>query len=192
MTSEHEQLTWAARLLGRLLVRELDGATLDELSAPEVAPLVESIGIPLPAASELDELAHQWLAAFLHPQGGSPPVHSLYRDGGYQGDPAAAVRRIGEAAGLEIAPGARNAPVDHIGCILLLWSETALDRPELADILVQEHLDWATHALSPTAGGAADSFYPCVARTTLAFIRQLLDRQESQSTADPASGGPST
>lgn len=175
MNSEREQLAQAARLFGRLLVRELDPATLDELRQTEVRDALAAVGVTVPEPEQLDQLAHEWLASLLHPAHASPPVHSLFRDGNYNGDPAVAVRRIAQAAGLEPALGARNAPVDHIGCILLLWGELATTRSELADLLAAEHLQWAERALLWLADSDSppSCFYRSVARATRELIGQL-------------------
>ena len=81
-------------------------------------------------------------------------MQSLWRNGQYDGDPAAGVRRIAEAANLELTERARGAAPDHLGCVLLLWAELHEARPEFARLLVEHHLPWAelvsaTHARRP-------------------------------------------
>lgn len=164
-------LTLAARLFGRLLVRELDAATLAELAVPHVAAALAALDVPLPAADELEQLAADYHARWLEPRTSPPPIHSLFRDGHYNGEPARAVRAIAAAAGLELAAGARGAEPDHLGCILLLWAELIGPRPELAAQLARDHFAWAERALQSAA--ADRGFYGAVARATTALIEQL-------------------
>lgn len=166
-------LAASARLFGRLLVRELDPATLRGLQQTEVREALGAVGVEVPDAADADELAHAWLACFLHPDDGPPPVQSLVRDGKYDGDPAAAVRALAKAAGLELAAGARNAPPDHIGCILLLWAELATTRPELVARITDQHLDWAVPVLHATASRRDLPFYPQLAAATIHLLRGL-------------------
>lgn len=178
----------AARLFGRLLVRELDAATLAELAAPEVAGALAALGVPLPGAADLDELAADYHALWLEPRRTSPPVHSLFRDGHYNGEPARAVRAIAAAAGLELAAGARGAEPDQLGCILLLWAELIGPHPELAARLADDHLAWAERALQTAA--ADRGFYGAVARAAIALIDQLraaaATATDSPSLSDPS------
>ncbi len=174
MTDEIVPLVASARLFGRLLVRELDVDTLGELARPGLRRALADVGVDVPGPERLDDLAHEWLACFLHPEHTAPPVHSLFRDGGYSGDAAVAVREIARAAGLELAPGARNAPPDHIGCVLLLWAELAGRRPDLAALLAEQHMSWAERALQPTASRGRDfPFYGPVAGAAVALLREL-------------------
>lgn len=166
-----EDLTAAARLFGRLLVRELDAATLQELQAPDIQQALASLGVTLPDASQLPELAHQYFGLFLHPEGALPPVQSLWRDGQYDGNHAVGVRKIAAAANLELATGARSAAPDHIGCILLLWAEVEGERPELANLLTSHHLAWAELALQHASND--EGFYGAVSRATIALVREL-------------------
>jgi TorA maturation chaperone TorD len=164
----------AARLLGRLLVRELDAATLDELAAPPVAAALAELGIAAPCSArrdELDELAHRWFTLFLQPAGAPPLVQSLWQEDRYEGEAAAGVRAIAAAAARELAPGARGAPPDHLGAILLLWGELADERPELAARLSRDHLAWAETALR--GPGRDLGFYGAVARAALALLPEL-------------------
>jgi TorA maturation chaperone TorD len=108
----------------------------------------------------------------LHPEGAMPPVMSLWRDGQYDGDPARSIRQIADAANRELAEGARSAPPDHLGCILLLWGELCESRRELADLLRTRHLAWAELALQ---GASKDTgFYGAVSRAAISLIRSLL------------------
>ncbi len=166
-----ETLTAAARLFGRLLVRELDAETLAELSAPDIRAALTATGIELPTAEQLPDLANRYFDLLLHPTGALPPVQSLWRDGQYEGNHAAGVRKIAESANLELANSARSAAPDHIGCILLLWAELDGERPELASLLTEHHVAWSDLALQHA--GQDDGFYGGVARATIALVREL-------------------
>ena len=71
-------LAGAARLFGDLLLVELDDARLEALGAPEPAALLGDLGVEVPEARgavAVDELAAEYHAAFLRPDGGgAPPV----------------------------------------------------------------------------------------------------------------------
>lgn len=165
------ELVPAARLLGRLLVRELDADTVRELQHPAVAAALGEVGIPRPEGADLEALALEYFERFLHPAAGLPPVQSLWHGGQYDGEPAVAVRAIAAAAARELAPGARGAAPDHLGCILLLWAELVEARPELALRLQRDHLAWAIRALGPVQ--AAGGFYGAVAAAAVALIGAL-------------------
>lgn len=169
--SAPDAMTAAARLFGRLLLRELDEATLAELRQDDVRAALADLGVEVPGDDELHELGGRYFELFLHPPGALPPVQSLWRDGQYGADPAAGVRRIADAASLQIAKGARGAAPDHLGCILLLWAEVRDDRPELAALLLEHHLAWAELALQHAA--ADDGFYGAVSRAAISFVREL-------------------
>lgn len=161
-----------ARLLGRLLLRELDEAALAELGVPEVRDALRGVGIELPEAGELEELAAQYFALFVQPQDSAPPVQSLWAEGAYEGESARSVRALAEAAGLEFdREAARSAPVDHLGSILWLWAEARTARPEVAARLEQQHFDWAAQPLARAAreGG----FYGAVCAATADFMGSL-------------------
>jgi len=170
-TEAEPDLTAATRLFGRLLVRELDAATLTELREPAIADALEAVGVALPSAGQLPELASIYFELFLHPPDSLPPVQSLWRDGRFDTEPAAAVRRIAAAAGRELAGGARGAAPDHLGCILLLMAELRSTHPELVADLVQHHLAWGEHALR--AAAARSDFYGAVTRATISLIHAL-------------------
>lgn len=161
----------AARLLGRLLVRELDAATLAELDEPTIASALAALGLSLPAEADLPRLAAEYFELLLRPARGLPPVQSLWREGQYDGPAAGAVRAIAAAAGRELAAGAQGAPPDHLGCILLLWAELCDERPELAARLAQDHLAWGERALQGPA--SAHGFHAEVARVAIALLREL-------------------
>jgi TorA maturation chaperone TorD len=174
----------AARLFGRLLVRELDRDTLAELREPAVREALVACGIDVPAEAELEPLAERYCAWFLHPAGAPPPVQSLWLHGQFDGDAAQAVRAIAAAAGREQAPGARGAPPDQAGCILLLWADLVGDDPvgeraaaaaaALAARLARDHLGWIRQALLPIAEDPG--FYGAVARGASALVEELRSR----------------
>ncbi|MCB9876832.1 MAG: molecular chaperone TorD family protein [Planctomycetes bacterium] len=164
-------LTAAARLFGRLLLRELDAETVRELQHPEVTAALRALGVEPPAEQDLPALAADYFACLLQPEGAPPPVHSLWRDGRYHGEPAIAVQRIARAGGLELSAIARNAAPDHLGCILLLWAELAESHAELARLLVEQHLAWAAPALAPAV--RAGGFYGAVGGAALQLIDVL-------------------
>lgn len=169
--TESEDLTAAARLFGRLLVRELDEATRTELQEPGIAGALDALGVTVPAADDLAPLANRYFDLFLHPEGALPPVQSLWRDGQYDGDPAVGMRKIAAAANRELATGARSAAPDHIGCILLLWAELHAERPELAQLIQEHHLAWAELALQHATKD--DGFYGAVSRATASLSREI-------------------
>lgn len=169
--SSPNTLTAAARLFGRLLVRELDATTLAELQAPDIAGALTSLGIELPSEQQVAELGNRYFDLFLHPEGALPPVQSLWRDGQYDGDHAVGIRKIAKAANRELATGARSAAPDHLGCILLLWAELREERPELAELLTNHHMAWAELALQHAVQD--QGFYGAVSRATIALVREL-------------------
>lgn len=166
-----DPMTAAARLFGRLLLRELDASTLAELRQDDVCDALAELDIRVPDDDALPALAQRYFELFLHPDGALPPVQSLWHNGQYDGDPAAGVRRVADAANLALTDNARGAAPDHLGCVLVLWAELREPRPELADALAAHHLAWAELALRHTL--ADDGFYGSVGRATLSFVRQL-------------------
>jgi len=178
MTDERDEaLRATARLFGRLFLFELDEDTRLQLVEPEFAKALEQVGIsvePLEGEASLDDLAAQYFEAIVQPKTGGPPVQSLWTEGSYEGDSAVAVRKLAEAVGVEFDRGAaRGAPHDHLGCLLLLWAETAGARPDVAERLESEHLEWAQVPLSTLARGGK-GFYPDLGRATLAWLAEVL------------------
>ena len=169
----HVELALVARLLGRLLLRELDVDTIVALRHPALAAALDEVGLPVPELAAVETLATEYFERFLHPAAGLPPVQSLWQEGRYDGDAAVAIRALAAAAALELAPGARGAAPDHLGCILLLWADLVEPRPELARRVLRDHLAWAVRALAPVqrAGG----FYGAVAAATIEFVGTLTD-----------------
>lgn len=166
-----DHLTAAARLFGRLMLRELDAATLSELRQSDVRAALAELDVEVPEDAALPALSQRYFELFLHPEGALPPVQSLWHNGQYDGDPAAGVRRIADASNLAMTKNARGAAPDHLGCVLLLWAELRRPRPELAALLTEHHLSWAEQALQHTL--ADDGFYGSVCRATVSFVRRL-------------------
>lgn len=170
--SDSTEFVGSVRLFGRLLIQEIDDATLVALKEPHVREALEAVGVPVAAATDLDELAAEYCATLLRPEHTLPPVESLWCEGRYDGNAAADVRAIAAAAAVEVAPGARGTPPDHIGCILLLWAELAAARPDLATRLAQDHLPWAIESLRILA--ERGEFYRHVALAAADCIVALL------------------
>lgn len=171
-------LAHAARLFGDLLLFELDAGGLARLQAPELRAALEGLGVEVPtidvatpeAARALEELAAAFYAALLAPTGGAPPIASLWLEGRYQGEAAARVADLAALAGIDFDGGAaRSAPIDHLGCILLLWAEASARAPDIADVLASDHLAWADRPLARIAAG--EGFYASLAAAT----RELID-----------------
>ncbi len=171
---EHDHLARAAQLFGRLLLRELDAPTLDELRQEPVREALAAVGVELPADDDLPALAQRYFALFLHPEGALPLVQSLWRHGQYDGDAATGVRRIADAANLTLSDAARGAAPDHLGCVLILWAELHKSRPELAALLVEHHLAWAEQALQHAA--AQPGFYGAVSAAARDLVGALTEQ----------------
>ena len=169
------ELGEVARLVGRLLLREVDAATLAELRAPELAEALAAVGLatPAPQPDEVATLGAEYFEAFVQPEHGGPPVQSLWTDGTYEGDAAVAVRKLAEAAALDYdRAAARGAPHDHIGSVLCLWAAARERAPEVAARLARDHMGWAQRPLGRQAH-AGTGFYSDVARTACALIDEL-------------------
>lgn len=162
-----------ARLLGRLLVRELDATTQAELQAPALVAAMAAVGITAPRG-ELGALAAEYFELVLQPTGSLPPVQSLWQQQQYDGDAAIAVRRLADAAGLVIGPGARAAPPDHLGCLLCLWADLAESLPAFARHLASHHFDWVASSSAPRA--PAERFYGQVLRAAARLAGLLATR----------------
>lgn len=176
-------LATAARLFGRLLVRELDAQTLAELRQEPVRAALAALDVAVPGDDELDELGQRYFALFLHPDGGSPPIQSLWERGQYDADPAARVRRIAAAAGLQLAPSARGAAPDHLGCLLLLWAELREARPDFAAQIAAHHFAWADAALQHSCSD--EGFYGAAARATVDLLRHVRATAEQNDSTTP-------
>ncbi|MEM7204173.1 MAG: molecular chaperone TorD family protein [Planctomycetota bacterium] len=166
------ELIAAARLVARLLLRELDAPTLQELRDPPIAAALAGVGIALPSDDELEALQAEFVDLFLHPARGAPPIASLWVDGQYEGDRAVALRSVATALGFELDPvGAGGAPADHLGCLLLLWCEAAIHDPTGADHFARAHLDWVPRALAAINGDPG--FYGSVGRAATALTHAM-------------------
>ena len=61
-----DHLTAAARLFGRLLLRELDAATLEELRQDDVRLALAELDVAVPGDAELPALGQRFFELFLH------------------------------------------------------------------------------------------------------------------------------
>lgn len=172
---ERADLAGTARLLAELWLRELDRARWDALASPEVRGALEEIGIDLPlepTKATLEELAAEYFERVVQPEEGGPLVQSLWSGGTFEGDAAVALRKLAEELDLGFDRGAsRGAPVDHLGSILWLWSEVAVDAPEVARHLETAHLRWSVAPLRRLRDGSG--FYAGVAGATEDFLATL-------------------
>lgn len=185
------ELRATARLLARLLLREVDADLVASLGEPETRDALAALGLALPAASDdaagdaLDQLAAEYFAHFVNPAGAPPPVQSLAEGGTYEGDAATGVRQVAEAAGVSFdAEEARGAPPDHLGCELLLWDELAGRDPAAAAEFARRHLAWAPSHLRGRAGAAGpstDGFYDRLASVTADFVDEVLTESNAAS-----------
>lgn len=175
-TSEAIAQVATGRLLAQLLLRELDPELLSELRAPEVSAALGELGVKVPPPGDpggdrawLEERGAEYLDRWLRPERGGPPVQSLWSGGQYEGDPAVALRRWTQSAGLEYdASAARGAPIDHLGSSMALWCLAAEHAPEHAPALRQQHLEWGRRPLE--SAKAAGGFYGGVASAALAWL----------------------
>lgn len=179
-STERAALAATARLLGRLLIRELDEATLAELRQPEVAAALAAAGITVPAgeaSAVVDALAADYYQRFITPERRPPLIQSLWADGQYESETTAAVRAYAEQAGLAFERAiARGAPPDHLGAELTLWAEIAEPWPDGAARFVQDHLRWAVAPLRAQADevvGDGSAFYGEVCAAAAELIEQL-------------------
>jgi TorA maturation chaperone TorD len=166
-------LILSARLFGRLLLRELDEATLAHLRQPEVASALAELGVVVPAGGAdsdvIEEMAAEYCACFLVGPGHVPLVQSVWEQGANDQQSGLALSELARSAGLSFdREQARSAPVDHLGCILLLWAKLADDWPEASEYVIRRHLPWAQ---APLRRLAQDSgFYGQLSRATLELI----------------------
>lgn len=177
MNLENQIQPWLelARFFGRTLLAELDRSRLEELHVPEVKQALETLGVEVPPLTDesLECLGAQYFEVFLQPRSSSPPVQSLWVEGKYEGEAAISIRRLAKVANLKYQKElARGAPVDHLGCILILWAESFCRAPAVARILEQQHLAWATPFLIQTAQ-LHSGFYGQVARALANFLEEL-------------------
>ena len=167
------ELRASAQLFSRLLLEEPGAELLQDLNRPAVREALAAVGIEVPAPSESEMLAADFCAHFLYPEGGAPPIQSLWTEGEYEGAPARVVRELATHAGFEFdREVARGAAPDHLGSILWLWSEVVETAPEVARRIEEQHLGWCERALAHVA--RSDGFYGQVARATTAFVESLV------------------
>jgi TorA maturation chaperone TorD len=176
--SETESLAAVARLFGDLLLAELDTGRLRRLQDPAAREALGALGVSVPEVDPadegaLDELAAEYHAAFLRPEGGgAPPIGSLWTEGRYEGALASRVRELARSAAVDFDRGAaRDAPVDHLGCMLHLWAATSERAPWVADELAAEHLGWADAPLARVVEGGG--FYGELAGALRGLLHEL-------------------
>lgn len=173
--SEAACLRAVANLLGRLLLHEVTADDLRELGAPALSAPLAELGFALPAPAEeaawLEERGADYHDSFLRPDTG-PLVQSLWTEGRYEGEVAVRVRQLAEHTGLEFQRGpARGAPVDHLGSLLLLWSECEGHSQAVADEIARAHLAWSLGPLETIA--AAGGFYGRLAAAAMRLVNTL-------------------
>ncbi len=161
-----------ARLFGRLLLREIDQELLDELRQPSLVSALAVEGIDVPRSDDaLETLAEEYFECFLGPSG-TPLVQSLWEHGQYEGPSTASLRKLADSAALEFnREAARNAPVDHLGCLLLLWAELSESDGKKARWLASQHLNFADQALAPVT--QCGGFYGSVATACRELCQQI-------------------
>lgn len=186
---DREALAGTARLLGELWLRELDRVRWEELSRPDLREALEEVGIELPAdpsEATFGDLAAEYFEVVVQPKEGGPLVQSLWSGGTFEGEPAVALRKLAKDLDFGFDRGAsRGAPVDHLGSILWLWSEVALDAPAVAMHLERTHLAWAEAPLARLRGGTG--FYAGLAGASADFLATLLALPEREAAGTPGS-----
>lgn len=178
--SERASLHALAEFLGRLLLCEMDGKSLEIARDPEVSA---ALGVELPSTTDqtewLELRAAEYHDAFLRPEGG-PMVQSLWTQGRYEGDAAIRVRELARFAGVEYQPSAaRGAAPDHLGSLLLLWSASDGEVQSVADEIVKAHLEWAFQPLTQVE--SQGGFYGRVASLVTALLHGLMQAAPSDS-----------
>ncbi|MEM7168002.1 MAG: molecular chaperone TorD family protein [Planctomycetota bacterium] len=172
-----DELAAVARLLGLLLLREIDGATLEQLRHPAVLKALESAGLEPPTDGALEELAAQYFEYFVNPQLGRPLVQSICESGSYEGDAARGVREVAAAANLELDnEHLRGAPVDHLAVQLFLWSELQERDQEAAQEFGRRHLQWAIPVLQHDK---RSGYYANVCAATADFLQVVMHESGS-------------
>ncbi len=184
MTSEAVSLAASGRLLGWLLVREIDEELVSSLAEPSLRDSLMEFGLDVSSltAEQREILKSDYFAALVSPKEYPPPVQSLWQEGRYEGDAAASVRKVAEAMGVELDHEvARGAPPDHLGVELLLWAELA-ERSSSAQEFANQHLLWAKPALDALAARefrGGDGFYGRLAIAVNRFISVITSEDAS-------------
>lgn len=122
---------------------------------------------------EDDDLVWEYRRLFVGPAPKpAPPWGSVYTDRECVvfGESTLALRAWMRACGIERTTDERT-PEDHIGLMLALLSFLAVERPELVDDFLRDHLlTWAPHYLDTLEEAATHSFYEGLARLTRATL----------------------
>ena len=103
-TIQH-RLAPVARLFGQLLLQEIDEERRLELTALPLAEALAELGLRvdlLAADVDLQELAADFLEVFVKPPTGGPLVQSLWTQGSYEGNAAAAVRGLSSMTAIRL------------------------------------------------------------------------------------------
>lgn len=173
--TEARQLSAVGRLLGRLVVREIDQDLLAELSVPALKESLDGLGLDVPSPTSLDHLAAEFFETVLHPKNHPPLVQSVCEEGRYEGTTTDSVRTIAEQAGVDLDSDlARGAPPDQLGVELLLWAEL-VERSNSSAEFAERHLAWAQHPLERIA--TADGFYGRLAEVVRGFVEVITERE---------------
>ncbi len=171
---EERDMQAALGLFARLLLKEIDAQMLEALRVPHLRVALAELSIQLPEPQELDALSAAWFEHFLHPERGAPPIASLWIHGQYEGDVAVQLRKIAESAGYTLDLAASGgAPIDNLGCILLLWIECRKTDEALARLITDEYLEWVPRALQEVA--TTQGFYGQLTRALLHLLALLQD-----------------
>lgn len=127
----------------------------------------------LVAGADNEELVWEYRRLFVGPGHlPAPPWGSVYTDHECVifGEATLALRAWMRACGIERTTDERT-PEDHIGLMLALLSFLAVERPELVDDFLRDHLlTWAPHYLDTLEEAATHSFYEGLARLTRATL----------------------
>ena len=173
--TDSRDLVAPLELFAHLLLHELDAGTLVRLRMPEVRRALAELGIQVPDPSRLESLAATYYECWLQPERGAPPIASLWIHGQYEGQVTVQLRKIAAAVGCELdTTASAGAPIDHLGCLLLLWAQCSEYEPALADLIVDEYLDWAPAALEEAA--RRSGFYGQLARALQQLLGHLATR----------------
>lgn len=166
-----QQLSAVSRLLGLLLLRELDEPTIRSLSTPDLEVCLADLGLDMPAADSLEELGAAYFDSFINPQKGTPLVQSLHEGGSYEGEAARGVRAVAEAASLQLeGEHLRGAPIDHLAVELFLWSELVERDTAAAAEFARRHLAWA----GPILRRERSCYYSKVCHVVADFLEVVL------------------
>ncbi len=190
---------WAGvcRLLGRLWLRELDAATLQELAEEPLRSCFLEAGGWLPESlppsevpSWVQRLAEEYCRLFVGPRGHRPPVQSIWEQEQFQSEPATGMQTWWELLSWQPEPQGVQVPPDHLGlqwltlgylCSLCAAAQQCdpplANEEELVQMVAafaQQHLGWIGPACRWVANQATEPFYRHLALMTGQFLAALL------------------